>query len=538
MKKIFFFSLFFYSLISYSLYDVKWVNVVGCNYNPSTNLLTKTAYNNWCNTKAHSANRLPANTEGYIEYTVESVNKQMFLGLTNSDNHSCFHQIQFSLHQQNKNFIVYENGSRVHTSHNALQVGDIMRVHRLGANIYYIRIRNGVTTTMFTHSSTTINLNDELFASVRLYYTGTTMSSVKASFDIPMDITANVTHIDLDNGIQGNIDITVTGPSSPYTYSWDNGANTEDLNNITQNRYKVTVTDIFNNVKTKNIDVNYLVKWRDLVGTNYNSTTNTVLNNSYNSWCNSRGLSKNKLSAGINGYIEYKISATNMQMFLGFTTTSTSTCFHTIKHAIHQQNSNFIIYENGSKKFTSPGALQTGDIVRVQIDRLANEAHYTITRNGIVTLSKTRVLLIGNNENTYADFRMYYTNTSMSNVSCSFTYSNSIKYAELYSKLDGGYYKVEDDKLRFHYEEQYQDLDGNLDYKITLTGENINFSLPAQAVTYGNNYYEIDLTSIQVPGYFILEVTNEKNEKQYLRFFYLGNPIIDPEIPCPGCSAQ
>jgi hypothetical protein len=40
----------------------------------------------------------------------------------------------------------------------------------------------------------------------------------------------------------GSIDITATGTTGPYTYAWSNGAITEDLSNVGQGTYKVTVT--------------------------------------------------------------------------------------------------------------------------------------------------------------------------------------------------------------------------------------------------------------------------------------------------------
>jgi hypothetical protein len=35
----------------------------------------------------------------------------------------------------------------------------------------------------------------------------------------------------------GSIDLSVNGGTSPYTYSWSNGATTQDLNNITGSIY-------------------------------------------------------------------------------------------------------------------------------------------------------------------------------------------------------------------------------------------------------------------------------------------------------------
>jgi hypothetical protein len=41
----------------------------------------------------------------------------------------------------------------------------------------------------------------------------------------------------------GSIDLTVSGGISPYSYSWSNGAMTEDLNNLTGGTYQATITD-------------------------------------------------------------------------------------------------------------------------------------------------------------------------------------------------------------------------------------------------------------------------------------------------------
>ncbi len=46
------------------------------------------------------------------------------------------------------------------------------------------------------------------------------------------------------NLTNGGIDIAVTGGQSPYTYSWNNGVNTEDNMNVASGNYSVTVTDV------------------------------------------------------------------------------------------------------------------------------------------------------------------------------------------------------------------------------------------------------------------------------------------------------
>jgi gliding motility-associated-like protein len=57
-------------------------------------------------------------------------------------------------------------------------------------------------------------------------------------------LSANVTHaFDCNNANSGAINLLVSGGSAPFTYTWSNGATTEDLVNIPAGNYLVTVKD-------------------------------------------------------------------------------------------------------------------------------------------------------------------------------------------------------------------------------------------------------------------------------------------------------
>lgn len=57
-------------------------------------------------------------------------------------------------------------------------------------------------------------------------------------------LSANITHaLDCNDANSGAINLLVSGGSAPFTYSWSNGATTEDLANIPAGNYLVTVKD-------------------------------------------------------------------------------------------------------------------------------------------------------------------------------------------------------------------------------------------------------------------------------------------------------
>lgn len=91
-------------------------------------------------------------------------------------------------------------------------------------------------------------------------------------------------------------------------------------------------------------------------------------------------------------------------------------------------------------------------------------------------------------------------------------------FASLSRKLDAGYYTPANGTLRFLFEEEYSVAEGTpLSYKI-LDALNKPVTNPTVVtVERGINKCEVNVSSL-TPGYYIMEVSNAKNEKWYLRF--------------------
>lgn len=97
-------------------------------------------------------------------------------------------------------------------------------------------------------TASTQNLTNALAGSYTLLVTDSKSCTYSSPFVIDepiesMDASAIVEHVDCYLGSNGSIDLSVWGGTPPYAYAWNNGATTQDLNNIAFGIYDVTVTD-------------------------------------------------------------------------------------------------------------------------------------------------------------------------------------------------------------------------------------------------------------------------------------------------------
>lgn len=156
------------------VYDVAWTDLVGVTVNG--NSITKTAANGWGTGGAASVNQLPANVDGWAEFTVDATNGQRMFGLSDTNTDASFASIDYAWSTGIPQVYVYENG--VLKGNYPGAVGDVLRVERVGSTIYYKQ--NGVIRYTVTNG-----LSTNLIADAAINESTYKISNAKASFWIP-----------------------------------------------------------------------------------------------------------------------------------------------------------------------------------------------------------------------------------------------------------------------------------------------------------------------------------------------------------------
>ncbi len=110
-------------------------------------------------------------------------------------------------------------------------------------------VTGGSGTIIYTwsNSATTANLTNVGAGTYSVVITDGNLCTASASATVtqPTALVLNgtVSNVSCSGGSNGSVAITVNGGVFPYSYSWSNGATTQNINGVTASTYNVTVTD-------------------------------------------------------------------------------------------------------------------------------------------------------------------------------------------------------------------------------------------------------------------------------------------------------
>jgi len=115
-----------------------------------------------------------------------------------------------------------------------------------------------------------------------IFFTLTSGNSVRN--DVAITVSSNETNPTCDGASDGSINITVSGGTSPYTYSWTKtnssfNSSSEDISSLSQGIYKVTVTDSNSETSSATITLSIEDNQNPTITAPANKTVNTDNNN-------------------------------------------------------------------------------------------------------------------------------------------------------------------------------------------------------------------------------------------------------------------
>ncbi|SKC55115.1 DUF6443 domain-containing protein [Ohtaekwangia koreensis] len=159
--------------------DILWKDLAGATF--AGNYLKNTAASSvWGNSGAASVQSLPANQDGWVEFTASAGNVHLMVGLSAQNADANYTSIGYALYLRNTGLVSIFEGGGLKRDLGAYNAGDIFRIQRVGTAIKYFQngheIYPGELTVTQTPSSSS------LLVDVSIYTVGATVLDAKSSF--------------------------------------------------------------------------------------------------------------------------------------------------------------------------------------------------------------------------------------------------------------------------------------------------------------------------------------------------------------------
>ncbi|MBS1506481.1 MAG: hypothetical protein JSS79_07545 [Bacteroidetes bacterium] len=197
----------------------QWTNLMGTT--AGGDVITKSGSTTGWDAGAFSVQSIPANMNGYVQFTTGESTKFKIMGLSSTDIDAGYTTINYALDVGGDGYLyVYEGGVQKANKVATYTTSDVFRVERIGTSIVYKK--NGVV----LYTSTTPS-SGVLYADCSLYNPGSTINNLTISCGQPTQITKSIdyTYDFLGNVTQVAYQNLSTPPSDRffhhYTYNAD-----------------------------------------------------------------------------------------------------------------------------------------------------------------------------------------------------------------------------------------------------------------------------------------------------------------------------
>lgn len=354
-------------LLAQTTEHVKWVDSKGLRHSNTSWILSGT-YGSWKDGQCRSAQYLDTNENGYVEYIMQANQEQMlgFVRDTSTFPLSSINQMDYGIRNQpNTPDYIYESGTRYY-NYNSLNllIGDTVRIQRLEDTVFYSV--NGVV-----KRQVTVTINERWYVQVMI----ANDYIVDQYHDIIVSFSKEHLHTkhqktDIFGGTTtGSIDLTPAGGIPPYTFSWNNGATTEDLSGLSAGKYWATITDGSGETITTDTIRIYQKEnpiWADLYAAE--QVGNKLNGLGYGTWQAASGRSAHYLDPEEDGEFSFIIKDDITLRRLGFVATTTGPMSGSqILYSFYFNNSygGYVSARNNSINQILVTNLEVGDTIRL-----------------------------------------------------------------------------------------------------------------------------------------------------------------------------
>ncbi|MBQ19968.1 MAG: hypothetical protein CMD31_04370 [Flavobacteriales bacterium] len=425
----------------------------------------------------------------------------------------------------------------------SITAGDILSIEREGGLVMFKK--NDIFI-----SEVSVNVNNEYRLDFSMYSNQVRIKIHVINFLFWPRPKPIITHLNCYESSTGAIDIFLSGntngitgfqwtiPNSMFTYA------TQNISGLVPGAYRLTIFYGSSLSLSRTYYVGYEVEWKNVfeATTNGNSITKTTAT----SYGTSGASSINVLRTNQSGWIEFKVPQHLNNFTVGFAGIDADQNPNSIEYGL----TFFYIPFGTFGTFNLFGVIENGTIVPNTVTSYnTNEAFkidYYPSANpvpgnyGTITYSRAHAAFLNwytipppnNHVSTIInpppgkfllDIALSEQGKGITDVNTSFGCPPP-GYAILDRKLNAGFYSTVKQHLWFQYNEEYSNTSV---LNAVVYGENqtVVHTIPSQTITkVGANYYDLDLTTLSPvlnPNkFYVLEVTNSKNEKFLLRFLY------------------